>query len=185
MAGEIAANRYAKSLIALAKEQNNLDAVYSDMQQLASTIEESKELSLLLKSPIVKPSKKQEILRAIFSSKVSELTIKFLELISSRKREGIVEGIAKSFVSQYKELNNITVAQVTSAVKLDSEQRDKILQLINKDHKGQVEIEESINPDLIGGFVVRVGDKQVDASIRRELEDLKQEFTKNPYIAEF
>lgn len=185
MAGEIAASRYAKSLITLAQEQNNLDTVFNDMQELASTIDGSKELELLLKSPIVKPSKKQEILRSLFTSKVSEITMKFLELISSRKREGIVPAIAKSFISQYKELKNIVVAEVTSAIKLDEVQRNKILSLMKANTEGTIEIKEKIDPELIGGFIVRVGDKQIDSSIRRELDDLKQEFTKNPYIAEF
>lgn len=185
MRGSLAGHRYAKSLIALSIEEDKLEVVYKDMVLISNTVNESKELELLLKSPIVKTDKKQEILSNIFGKKTTELTNKFLMLISSRKREAIIGDISNSFVDQYKIIKKIIVTEITSAIKLDDSQKKKILELLNTDESSSVEVVENIDPSIIGGFIVRVDDKQIDASISRKLDDLKQDFSKNPYIADF
>jgi F-type H+-transporting ATPase subunit delta len=155
------------------------------MVLISETVENSKDLDLLLKSPVVKTDKKQEILSSIFGKETSELTKQFLLLISSRNREAIIGDIAGAFVRQYKVIKKIIVTEVTSAIKLESAQKKKILQLLNTNESSSVEVIEKINPEIIGGFIVRVDDKQIDASISRKLDDLKQGFSKNPYIADF
>ena len=185
MRESLAGNRYEKSLIGLSIEKKELDTVYNDMVLISETVENSKDLDLLLKSPVVKTDKKQEILSSIFGKETSELTKQFLLLISSRNREAIIGDIAGAFVRQYKVIKKIIVTEVTSAIKLESAQKKKILQLLNTNESSSVEVIEKINPEIIGGFIVRVDDKQIDASISRKLDDLKQGFSKNPYIADF
>ncbi len=185
MKESLAGNRYAKSLIALSIEKEELDAIYNDMTLISDTVSNSKDLEILLKSPVVKTDKKQEILTAIFGKSTTQLTKQFLLLISSRNREALIGDIANAFVRQYKVIKKIIVTEVTSAVKLDTAQKKKILQLLNTDESSSVEIIEKINPDIIGGFIVRVDDKQIDASISRKLDDLRQNFSKNQYIADF
>ena len=185
MKESLAGNRYAKSLIALSIEKDTLDVIYRDMTLISNTVENSKDLDVLLKSPVVKTDKKQEILTAIFGKDTTELTKQFLLLISSRNREALIGEIANAFVRQYKVIKKIIVTEVTSAVKLDAAQKKKILQLLNTDDSSSVEVIEKINPDIIGGFIVRVDDKQIDASISRKLDDLRQNFSKNQYIADF
>tara|TARA_B110000305_G_scaffold229210_1_gene279952 strand:+ start:452 stop:1009 length:558 start_codon:yes stop_codon:yes gene_type:complete len=185
MKESLAGNRYAKSLIALSIEKDTLDVIYRDMTLISNTVENSKDLDVLLKSPVVKTDKKQEILTAIFGKDTTELTKQFLLLISSRNREALIGDIANAFVRQYKVIKKIIVTEVTSAVKLDSAQKKNILQLLNTDESSSVEVIETINPDIIGGFIVRVDDKQIDASISRKLDDLRQDFSKNQYIADF
>ena len=185
MKESLAGNRYAKSLIGLSIEKKELDTVYNDMVLISKTVENSKDLDLLLKSPVVKTDKKQEILSSIFGKETSELTEQLLLLISSRNREAIIGDIAGAFVRQYKVIKKIIVTEVTSAIKLESAQKKKILRLLNTNESSSVEVIEKINPEIIGGFIVRVDDKQIDASISRKLEDLKQGFSKNPYIADF
>lgn len=185
MKESLAGNRYAKSLIGLSIEKKELDTVYNDMVLISETVENSKDLDLLLKSPVVKTDKKQEILSSIFGKETSELTKQFLLLISSRNREAIIGDIAGAFVRQYKVIKKIIVTEVTSAIKLESAQKKKILRLLNTNESSSVEVIEKINPEIIGGFIVRVDDKQIDASISRKLDDLKQGFSKNPYIADF
>ena len=185
MKESLAGNRYAKSLIALSIEKDELDVIYNDMTLISKTVDSSKDLDVLLKSPVVKTDKKQEILTAIFGKNTTELTKQFLLLISSRNREALIGDIANAFVSQYKVIKKIIVTEVTSAVKLDAAQKKKILQLLNTDESSSVEVIEKINPDIIGGFIVRVDDKQIDASISRKLDDLRQNFSKNQYIADF
>ena len=185
MRESLAGNRYAKSLIALSIEKNELDVIYGDMVLISETIESCKDLDVLLKSPVVKTDKKQEVLTAIFGKNTTELTKQFLLLISSRNREALIGDIANAFVRQYKVIKKIIVTEVTSAVKLDAAQKKKILQLLNTEGSSSVEVIEKINPDIIGGFIVRVDDKQIDASISRKLDDLRQDFSKNQYIADF
>jgi F-type H+-transporting ATPase subunit delta len=185
MRESLAGNRYAKSLIALSIEKNELDVIYNDMVLISETIEHSKDLDVLLKSPVVKTDKKQEILTTIFGKNTTKLTKQFLLLISSRNREALIGDIAKAFVRQYKVIKKIVVTEITSAVKLTADQKKQILQLLTTTENSSVEIIEKINPEIIGGFIVRVDDKQIDASISRRLDDLKQNFSKNPYIADF
>ena len=185
MRESLAGNRYAKSLIALSIEKNELDVIYNDMILISETIENSKDLAVLLNSPVVKTDKKQEILTTIFGENTTELTKQFLLLISSRNREALIGDIANAFVRQYKVIKKIVVTEITSAVKLDAAQKKKILQLLNTDENSSVEVVENIRPDIIGGFIVRVDDKQIDASISRKLDNLKQDFSKNQYIADF
>ena len=185
MRESLAGNRYAKSLITLSIEKNELDVIYQDMILISETIENSKDLSVLLNSPVVKTDKKQEILKTVFGENTTELTKQFLLLISSRNREALIGDIANAFVRQYKVIKQIIVTEITSAVKLDAAQKKKILQLLNTDETSSVEVIEKINPEIIGGFIVRVDDKQIDASISRKLDNLKQDFSKNQYIADF
>jgi len=185
MVGSLAGNRYAKSLVSLSIEQNELDVIFKDMLLISETVGSCKDLDVLLKSPVVKTDKKQEILTSIFGKNTSKLTKQFLLLISSRNREALIGDIANAFVSQYKIIKKIIVTEVTSAVKLDEGQKKKILQLLNTNNSSNIEFVEKIKPEIIGGFIVRVDDKQIDASISRKFDDLKQDFSKNPYIADF
>lgn len=185
MKDSLAARRYAKSLIGLSQEKNILEKVYSDMVLINGTIAANHDLHLLLNSPVVNTDKKQLILSELFGKKVSELTNVFLQLISSKKRESLVLQITSSFINQYKELKNIVVAEVTSAVTLDKKQLDSIINLLSNDKNNSYEVVEKIDPEIIGGFKLRVGDQQIDASISKELRELKKAFNDNPYIVEY
>lgn len=172
MANSLVGNRYAQSLINFAKEQNKLDDVYKDMLLIGATIKNNKELSVLLSNPVVKTNKKNSVLTAIFGSKITEITTKFLKLISSRKREAFIEKIAFSFIKLYKKEKNILVAKITSAISLNETQKQNIINLLNTN--STVEVIEKTDPSIIGGFIVRVDDKQIDASIAKEINKLRQ-----------
>ncbi|MFP5471415.1 MAG: ATP synthase F1 subunit delta [Bacteroidia bacterium] len=178
------ASRYAKSLITLAVEKKQLEQVYKDMQLVSKIASENKELQLLLKSPIVKTDKKKAILSKLFASSVSEITTAFINIIASKNREYLLVDISFAFVEQYKKLKGIITAELTTAIQLPEELKKKILNLVNPKNQS-IEVVEKINKEIIGGFIVRVDDKQVDASVQRKIAELKQEFSKNPYVAEF
>jgi len=185
MKGTRVTYRYAKSLLQLAAERNELEVVHTDMQLVASTTDESRDLSLLLKSPLVKTDKKQSILKAIFAGKLSALSDGFINIITAKKRESLLEGIAEDFIRQYKVLKSITVAEITTAVALDEALKNKIIGLLPDGIKGDtVQVKENINPEIIGGYIVRMGDIQIDNSIARRLNNLKGEFDDNLYVAE-
>lgn len=172
-----AASRYAKALLNLSLENNKIEDVYSDIVSLSKTIEGSTELQTLLKSPIVNGEKKQEIFKSLFGSNFNELSIKYINLLIGKKREGLLPEIATQFIAQFKLHKNIVTAEVTSAVKLTPELTKKVLTLVK--HDGEVEIIEKVDPSLIGGFIVKVGDKQIDASIAKKFKDLRKEIILN------
>jgi len=184
MKGTRAAIRYAKSLLDLSIEQKKADTVKGDMLLVEQTIHENRDLTLLLKSPIVKADQKQAVLKAIFADKVDELTSSFIRIIVSKGRENILAPISSAFLAQYKIQHNIASAEVISAVPMSDSLRKKVLTLIKDSEQREVEMKEIVDPEIIGGLIVRVGDKQVDASIARKISDLKQTFNKNPFIAE-
>ena len=178
-------SRYAKSLLSLVVEQNKLEDTLSDMKRIVSVCSENKDLSLLLKSPIVKTDKKMSILSEIFSKSVSDVTMSFIYIITSKKREMYLEGIAESFISLYKVHNNIETVTLTTAVPIDENTKSEILSYIKKHGKTDVELTETIDEDILGGMILKMGDKQLDASVIRDIKELKKTFNKNLYIKDF
>lgn len=174
----IVADRYARSLMELAQDSNQLDAVRSDMKAVEKVYDESRDFQLLLESPVIKTDRKLKVINAIFKDKVSKITLSFLELMIRKRREPIVKEITKSFNEQYKKNKNIFTAVVTSANGLDETTRKKMQELIRNEMKGEVELVEKVDPSTIGGFVLRIGDKQVDKSVARQLSNMKKQLLK-------
>jgi F-type H+-transporting ATPase subunit delta len=175
--------RYAKSIFKLAIERNELETVSSDMHLLNKTISENRELEKLLESPIIRSDKKGEILHQIFDSKLGTTVRAFLDLLLKKRREMHIPQIARHFVILFLENNNIEEATLVTAVPIDDSFRKKINELILKNSINQsVELEEKVDPNLIGGFILRFGDKQFDASVSSEIENLRREFEKNYYV---
>lgn len=177
-------HRYAKSLLDLALERGELEQVHADMLLVKRTIDESRDLELLLKSPVVKTDKKQEILKAIFGDKLSLVSREFIEIITRKRREGQLGEVAASFESQYRKNKQILSAVITTANGLDASLREKVMEIVRNNTRSEVELVEKVDKDLIGGFILRVGDQQVDASIIRQVRNLERQFSENPYIRE-
>ena len=179
------ASRYAKSLLKIAIEENSLEELHNDMILVNGVCTQNHDLVLLLKSPIVRTDKKKAILAEIFGKNISKMSNAFLSIILTKRREGLLADIADAFIDIYKSHNNITSASITTAVALSKDQKTKIIDLLLTEKSDNVELKEVVNPDIIGGMIVRIGDKQVDESIRRKLSNLEMEFDNNPYIKEF
>jgi F-type H+-transporting ATPase subunit delta len=177
--------RYAKSLLDLAIEKGQLEQVREDMQLVRDTVHESRELEILLKSPVVKTDKKQDILKAIFGGKIGVITTEFIDIITRKRREAELEIIAESFLTQYRINKNIVTAVITTAAALDDTLRKQVLEIVRKMAGTEVELTEKIDTSLIGGFVLRVGDRQVDTSLIRQIRMLDRNFSENPFIKEF
>ncbi len=186
MADYRAASRYVRSLLELAQEQGALEEVHKDMQFIARTCERSFELVALLRSPIIKHDKKKAILEKIFKGKVHGLTLAMLDIITRKNRESLLPSIAAEFHNAYNNFKGIQKASITTTIALDKEIRKEIEQIVKTlSDKKTIELEEKIDENLIGGFILNVGDKQVDASISNKLRSLKLLFKQNPYIKEF
>lgn len=170
------ASRYAKSLIDLAKEQNALEEIKSDMQLFVGAVKASAELKAILKNPIIPIGKKNSILNEIFSNKVHATTKAFLKIVIDKGRAEVLFGTAKEFLNQYNQYKNIVTAKVTSAVALSDAAKADIIAKVKEVTGGEVVLNATIDESLIGGFILTVGDKQFDASISSKLNQLKKDF---------
>lgn len=184
MKGVRVSSRYAKSLLMLAIEQNMLEEVYRDMKMIAKVCQENRDFVVFLRSPIVKADKKVKVIEKVFDGQLGKIVSGFIKIITNHRRENALGEIAFSFVTQYKEFNKITSAELVSVVKLDEAQRKIILDKIRKTFTDNIDIKETIDPSLIGGMIVRVGDKQFDASVSRKLKEMRKDFSKNAYISQ-
>ncbi|MAW64712.1 MAG: ATP synthase F1 subunit delta [Flavobacteriales bacterium] len=185
MAYARAAARYAKSIIQLSIEQGELDLVKADMDLIRLTCAGSKELVLLLESPVVRPDKKMAVLKAVFGSQLSNITSKFLQILMDKGRESLIDDISYAFEDQFLAHNNILRTVIKSVDGLNDDFKFKVKQLVKSAYDKDVEIIEEKDPSLIGGFVLTIGDKQVDASISRKLAELEKEFSKNTYMKDY
>jgi F-type H+-transporting ATPase subunit delta len=179
------AYRYARSLMELAQEKGVLAGVQEDMRLVAETCFGSRELIVLLNSPVVKADKKDRILNQVFAGKIGQLTVSFMGILVRKGRERLLPDVAAAFSELYKIEKGIVVAQVGSAVPLSENARAQVRALAEKQHPGKtIELVEKVDPSLIGGIIIRIGDEQYDGSVSRQLTDLRREFSKNPYIPE-
>lgn len=170
------ATRYAKSLIDLAVEQKSLEETKNDMAFFSQTLRANYQLQAVLANPIVAHSKKIKILEAIFAGKVSKLTDSFFKIMINKSRSEILYATSKEFINQYNVIKHIIRAYVTSATPLSEENKKKIASELEAATKGTIELHTKVDPKLIGGFVLTVGDMQVDTSISTSLNKLKQDF---------
>lgn len=178
------ASRYAKSLIDLAVEKDQLEVVHSDMLLLKAITRSNADVVVLLKSPVIKADKKIKILGAILDGRISAITTGFIRLLNTKGRESVLPEIAVEFEKQYNILKNITRVKLTSAAPLEAGQLNMIREKVEASAGRKVEIETAVNPDLIGGFVLETGNELFDASIQRDLKDIKKQFLKNIYVPE-
>ena len=176
------ARRYAKSLLDLAKEQGDLETVNNDMKLLAEVCSNNHDLRVLLASPIISSDKKLSILKRVFAGKISALSMSFFDIISRKGRESYLEVIAVEFIRLYKEYKGIQTAIVTSAIGLDDKLRAQVYKMVKEGLNSEIELIEKVDKDLIGGFILRVGDKQYDASISRDLRLMRQELVDTSYV---
>lgn len=177
-----AALRYAKAILDLAKDSKIETKVNEDMLLVASTISENHELDVMLRSPIIKAVAKRNVLNTLFENKVNELTLGVFHLLLDNKRLDILYPVAKQYTIIYDYLKSIEIAKVTTAVPITKELEDQVLAKILKLTGHEASIENHVNPAILGGFILRVGDIQYDASISNHLNKLKKEFDNSHYI---
>lgn len=183
MTNQRAALRYAKAVLNLAISNSSETQVNDNMKSIASTIANSSELNAMLKSPVIKSSDKINVLNALFDGKVNNITKGLFNLLQDNKRIEMLETVAKKYTIIYDTYKKTQVAKVTTAVALTKELEDKIQAKIVSLTGNSATIENIINPDIIGGFILQVGDKQFDASIANKFINLKKEFDNSYYQA--
>ena len=181
-----AASRYVRSLLGLAEDQGALDEVHKDMQLIDKTCDESHDLVVMLRNPIIRHDKKKTILKKIFDGKVHQRTMAIIEIVTRKNREALLPSIASEFHNAYNDFKGIQKASIISTIQLDGDLRAEIIEMVKElSSKKTIELNEKVDKDLIGGFILNVGDKQIDASISSKLKALKLTFKENAYVKDF
>lgn len=183
MSGSRAAIRYAKAILSFALEQQKEVEVNSDMLLIVNTINESNDLQLFLSSPVIKTEVKKAAIKAVFATKISSLSEGLITLLIDNKRLSILEEVAKKYTILYDSLKGIEIAKVTTAVPLTDELNKQVLNKVKEITGKDATIENNVNPDIIGGFILRIGDVQYDASVANKLQVLKRQFADESFVA--
>ncbi len=177
------ASRYAKSLLDLAIERKELGTVHEDMQYLQSLCKANRDFVALLRSPIIAPDKKQAIIEAVTRGQISELTTSFNRLLVKKGREANLPEITHAFIEQYNKHEQIYSVRLTTASPVSEEIKQEIInQVKSQSDMKTIELTTEVDEDLIGGFVLQVGDKLVDASVAYDLNNIRKQFLNNDFI---
>jgi F-type H+-transporting ATPase subunit delta len=168
--------RYATSLLDSAIEKNNLEPVANDMELVFNTLEGNKGLTIMLKSPVIKPQIKSSILSDIFKTRITEESLSFLFFLIDKKREDLLVIIAKKFLELKDEYLGIVNIEITSAFDFNEDQKEQIKKKFEDNLKKIIRLNFITDNNLIGGFVARAADTMYDASIKHQLELLRKQF---------
>lgn len=177
------AGRYAKSILDLATELNQLEAVHADMKLLQGICKTNPDFTALLRSPVVKPSIKDKIVDAIVAGKIGNTTATFIKLLVQKSRESFLPEIANAFIEQYNSIKGIHKVKLTTATPVSEEVKEYIINKVKSSTTiKNIELETVVKDELIGGFTLEMHDTLVDASVWRDLKDIQKQFLENVYI---
>jgi F-type H+-transporting ATPase subunit delta len=177
------AGRYAKSLLDLSIEKDQLEAVYKDMLFLQAVCTGSRELVSILKSPVIKADKKDKILDAVTAGKIGVIPATFNKLLIRKGREAYLPEIVTAFIQQYKDLKGIHTVKLTTAIAVSDDLKKVILEKIRSATDMQkLELNSEVREDLIGGFILEIGDQLIDTSVAFDLNNIRKQFKNNDFI---
>jgi F-type H+-transporting ATPase subunit delta len=182
MKGSRVAIRYAKALLATAQDQQAVDQVADDMESVYTTLENSQELKAVLASPVISVELKGDTLKAIFG-KVSPVVKTFLALVAENNRANYLDGVALKYKQLYQELQGKQEAEVTTAVPLTPALEKVVMEKIKTLTDKKVELVSTVDQDIIGGFILRLGDQQFDASVANQLQSLEHKLSNRKALA--
>jgi F-type H+-transporting ATPase subunit delta len=177
--------RYAKALFDLAEERNFIEEAHNDMQLVHNICKSNRDFRLMLYSPIIKADKKTAILKQIFTGNIHDISLSFLLIITSKRRESYIEGISEQFIEYYREYKNIITAYLITAEGTNDGIRSKVLNLVKDYTKKDVVLVEEIKENIMGGFILKFTDIQLDESIKTKIIRLKREYNINIYEKAF
>ncbi len=169
--------RYAKAVLQQATQDDNVKEVFADMTDIQNTLAGSKELRTSLQSPVIKASDKQAVLSELFSSS-TKTTQNLIEVLVANRRTHFIGDVAGGYVSLYNQSQGVKEVKVTTATAMDSELEAKVLAKAKSiTGSDNISLDNQVDPDIIGGFILRVGDLQYNASIAAQLGKLRKEFS--------
>ncbi len=176
MASTRAAIRYAKAILEIADSKKSAAEVSVDMALIATTIAGNLELHSFIQNPLIKTDTKKDVVLEVFAS-VNAVTKSLFHLLLENKRFEILEAIALEYNKLFDIMNGVEVAKVTTAIPMDAALEAKVSAKIATFSNKKITIENTVDPSIIGGFILRIGDKQYNASIANRLQVLKRELS--------
>ena len=174
MAGTLIAKRYAKALFDFSMEMNAIEETKADMEFILSVCASNKDFLQLLRSPVIRTEKKQKVINAIFEKKITNLSLRYLNIIARKKRENLIKPIAEEYIISYKKFKNIFTVHFESANAVSADIRKRVIALLEDQTKATIELIEEVKKELVGGFVLSYNDYRYDASIAYQLKLLKK-----------
>ena len=173
----IISTRYAKAMMMVGVDNQCLDALKIDMELLGSTIRENPLFVQALDNPVVKPSQKRKVMDELLEKRVHPMTINLIHIMIRNRREFLLVDVVRDFIDQYEKLKGFKRAYIASAVGMDESSKKRLQQQLNVLYQADVQMTTEENPDLIGGFILRVGDQQYDASLSSGLKRMRETLT--------
>lgn len=170
--------RYAKALYLLSKEKMLLEKIKDDITLISSIMKSNPDFKSVIESPVIKPTQKLKAVNGILKDKVQEITLNFLNILIQNKRENSLDGICRRFLDIYSSDKGIKTALITTAVPLDAKINKTLSEILAKEFNAQIEIEHKHDPEILGGYILKVGDQQYDASVSNSLRKIKQTLVK-------
>jgi len=167
--------RYARAIFTLAREKNLVEFIKSDLELIVKIGKMTPEFDWILSNPVIRPSKKIEIIKNIFSSLIQPITLTFLELLIKNKRENQLYGIVRWYLHEYNLLKGIDTATFVTAIALDDSLRDVVKRIIKMHYNKELQLIEIVNPEIIGGYILKIDDMQYDGSISSGLKKIRRE----------
>jgi F-type H+-transporting ATPase subunit delta len=169
-----AARRYSSALLQVAREKGAVEEVLEDVKFIRNTIEDSRELVLFLKSPIVKKNDKEEVLNKLFKDQVQEITFMFLDLMIRKDRENLLGEIAEAYIERYNEYAGIQPVNISTAYELSDDQKEQLREVLEKKTGKTVEMHFEVDRSLKGGMAVRIEDTVIDGTVSHKLDELHE-----------
>lgn len=177
--------RYAAAFFDLATEKGLIEKASEDMALLGKVCTSNHDFVRMLQNPVIHADKKKKVILQIFGDSFNKLSLSFLNLMIRKRRERYLPPIADAFNDLFKVSKGIKTAYVTSAVSLQANEKSGILEIIGKLTDKKIDLVESTDENLLGGFVINIDDFQLDQSIATKIKELKKDFEKNLFIKGF
>ncbi len=168
------AQRYAEALFNIARDQNQITAIEGELKVVLETLEGSRDLQRVLYHPQIPRDAKKAVLREIFGGKVSPVTLNFLNVVLDARREFYLKAIVEEYLRQANETRNIAEVTVTSSMEIPLVQKVNLMNALSKATGKEIRVHYEIDPEILGGLIVRMGDRILDASVKRQLEKIKE-----------
>ncbi|MFU8860657.1 MAG: ATP synthase F1 subunit delta [Cyclonatronaceae bacterium] len=174
MASSKASRRYATALLKAAVDEKSADTVIADIKMMKATFDASRELSLILGSPVIKKEKKVSILGELFKSRIGKITWTLIALMAEKNRLALIPGVTSDYIRLHNQFAGIIEVQITSAFDLSDNQKKNLMAALEKNSGKKIVATYMKDTDLLGGIVVRIEDTVIDGSVKHKLEQLQQ-----------
>lgn len=173
--------RYAKAIFEAAEEKNVQKEVFADFILIRNAISENKDFNEVISSPIIKPSEKSLLLTNVFKSVIDELTMKFLMMVVKNSRENYIVDISRVYSDLYHKEKNIKEVVLTTPFGINDDIKESLARTVADSFKSEVEVKDQINPNMIGGVIIRIDNMQLDLSVATQLKEIRESLKSNEY----